>query len=257
MRTSDEAGPQAWDGAFHTTHWTEILSARSEDEPRRRAALAELLGRYWKPVYCYLRSRGHAHETAKDLTQGFFHEVVLGKGLVQRAHRARGRFRTFLLKCLDRYVANVHRAEVTKQRMPEGGLVSLEEMDGLTVPEPVHYTTPSEIFDYAWASALLDQVLAEVAAECRETGKATHWKVFRAKVLQPIMSNSAPPHLVELCEKYRISSEAKASNMIITVKRRFQAVLRRHVRQLVDSDAEVYEEIRHLMRIFSTSRAGS
>jgi hypothetical protein len=182
---------------------------------------------------------------------------VLGKGLVQWAHRARGRFRTFLLKCLDRYVANVHRAAVTKQRMPEGGLVSLEEMDELTVPDPVHYTTPSEIFDYAWASALLDQILAEVAAECRETGKATHWKVFQAKVLQPIMSNSAPLPLVQLCEKYRISSEAKASNMIITVKRRFQAILRRHVRQLVDSDAEVYEEIRHLMRVFSTSRAGS
>jgi DNA-directed RNA polymerase specialized sigma24 family protein len=257
LRTSDETGLVGWDGAFRTTHWTEILSARSEDEPRRRAALAELLGRYWKPVYCYLRSRGHAHETAKDLTQGFFHEVVLGKGLVQRAHRARGRFRTFLLKCLDRYVANVHRAEVTKQRMPEGGLVSLGEINEVNSLEQLHYTTLTEIFDYAWASALLDQVLAEVEEECGETGKATHWKVFQAKVLQPIMSNSAPIPLVQLCERYRISSEARASNMIITVKRRFQAILRRHVRQLVDSDAEVYEEIRHLMRIFSTSRAGS
>jgi len=55
----------------------------------------------------------------------------------------------------------------------------------------------------------------------------------------------------------RSFDEAKASNMVITVKRRFQAVLRRHVRQCVDSDAEVNEEIRDLMKIFCRRGAGS
>ncbi len=158
---------------------------------------------------------------------------------------------------MSRYAANVHRAEVAKQRMPEGGLVRLEGSDGLSVPEPVHYATPVEVFDYAWASALLDQVLADVAGECRETGKSAHWEVFRERVLQPIMGNTESPSLAHLCEKYRISNRAKASNMIVTVKRRFQAILRRHVRQLVDSDAEVYEEIRHFMKVFFGRRAGS
>ncbi len=83
-------------GAFHTTHWTEIFDARSHDEPRRRAALRELLGKYWTPVYCYLRCKGHDKEAAKDLTQGFLCDVVLRGRLVQQADRTKGRFRTFL-----------------------------------------------------------------------------------------------------------------------------------------------------------------
>jgi DNA-directed RNA polymerase specialized sigma24 family protein len=213
--------------------------------------LEELLATYWKPVYCYLRCKGHDWEGAKDLTQGFFHEIVLGQGLIQQADRAKGRFRTFLLRCLDHYTANVLRNEGRKKRMPEGGLVRLEGIEGLNLPESAHYCTPSELFDYAWASALLDQVLAEVKAECRRMGKTTHWAVFSERVLRPIMDNAEPPPLGRLCEKYRIRNRTIASNMTITVKRRFQVILRRHVRRFVDSDSEVYEEVRHLMRIFS------
>jgi len=253
----DKSNAGRWNGAFQTTHWTEIFDARSGDEARRQATLRELLTRYWKPVYCYLRSKGYDNEEAEDLTQGFFHEVVLGRGLIQQADRSRGRFRTFLLKALDRYATDVLRTEKRKRRMPEGGLVRLEGTDWLSVPEPVHYTTPVEVFDYAWASALLDQVLAEVERQCRETGESVHWEVFRARVVLPIMDNVEPPSLAHLCAKHGISNEAKASNMIITVKRRFQAVLRRHVRRFVDSDADVNDEIRDLMRIFSGGCAGS
>jgi DNA-directed RNA polymerase specialized sigma24 family protein len=243
-------------GVFHTTHWTEVFEARSRDEPTRRAALGHLLGSYWKPVYCYLRGKGWGHQDAKDLTQGFFHEAVLGRGLVQKADRTRGRFRTFLLKALERYAANVHRARIAKQRMPEGGFVSLEGIEESTVPEMPKFTSPSELFDYAWASALLDQVLAELREECGETGKSVHWRVFRARVLAPIMEERDPPTLDALCRKHRIPDAVKASNMIVTVKRRFQAILRRHVRQLVDSDSEAYDEIRHFIGIFASGRAG-
>ena len=132
---------------FPVTHWTDILDARSDKEPQRQAALEDLLTKYWRPVYCYLRSKGHAKEASKDLTQDFFHEVVLGRGLIQNADRERGRFRTFLLTALDRYPDNVHRAGKTKQRMPKGGLVNLDAIGELNVPEPVRYTSPAEAFD--------------------------------------------------------------------------------------------------------------
>ncbi|NQT84454.1 sigma-70 family RNA polymerase sigma factor [bacterium] len=203
----DETTTVEWNGAFHTTHWTDIFDAMSHDEPRRQAALGELLGTYWKPIYCYLRCKGHGREAAKDLTQGFFHEVVLGRGLIQRADQAKGRFRTFLLTCLNRYAANVLRAETTKQRMPEGGLVRLEDVDWLNAPEPAHSASPLEAFDYAWASALLDQVVAEVAGECLETGNYTYWELFQARVLQPIMENAdSPSHVAQFlagCRPWR------------------------------------------------------
>lgn len=237
-------------GSFETTHWTEVLNARSDDQPRQQAVIAELLKRYWKPVYSHLRCKGHDTEAAKDLTQGFFYEIVLGRDLIQLADRTKGRFRTFLLIALDRYITDSHRTEKRKKRMPEGGIINLEDVDWLSVPDPDG--TPSEVFDRAWASTVLDQTLSDLEAHYRNKGKSPHWDVFRARVLAPIMENAPAPSLHGLCEKYGVSDAAKASKMIIRVKRCFRTLLRRRVRQLVNSDAEVDDEIRHLMKVFST-----
>lgn len=243
---------RGYNAAFHTTHWTEIFEARSEDEEKRQAALRELLGRYWKPVYSYLRCKGYEREEAKDLTQGFFHEIVLGRELIQQADRKKGRFRTFLLTALDRYVTSIHRTEKRKKRVPEGGIINLDDVDWLAIPD--RDGSPTQVFDYAWASAVLDQVLGEVEANYRRKGKTAHWEVFQARVIQPIMENVKAPSLTRLCEKLGISNTAKASKMTVRVKRRFRTLLRRHVRQLVDSDAQVDEEIGYLMRVFSAAQ---
>lgn len=83
-RAGDETTASWRQGIFPTTRWTDVFLARSGDDSRQRAALEHLLARYWKPVYCYLRCKGYDTEAAKDLTQGFFHEVVLGRHLIQR-----------------------------------------------------------------------------------------------------------------------------------------------------------------------------
>jgi RNA polymerase sigma-70 factor (ECF subfamily) len=240
-------------GLFPTTQWTDIFEARSGDESCREAALGELLTRYWKPVYYYLRSKGRSPDAARDLTQGFFQEVVLGRGLVQKAERAKGRFRTFILTALNRYMTSVHRAERAKRRMPEGGLVSLDGIEGLNLPEPVCSPTASDAFDYAWASAILDEVLAEVAAKCRAMGRNTYWEVFRAKVLAPILDNTEAPPLAEICAKFGVANEARASKMIFDVKCFFRDVMKNRIRQLVSSDDEVDDEIQYLMRVLSRS----
>jgi hypothetical protein len=254
-RSADKRTTGAWDGAFHTTHWTEIFDARSEGEPRQREAMEQLLQTYWRPVYCFLRRKGYDREATKDFTQGYFHEVVLGRSLIQKADRTKGRFRTFLIRALERYMTSVHRADVAKRRMPEGGFIRLDGAESLEIPELVHYATPAEVFDYAWASALLDRVLAEVASQCRQRGKGTHWDVFQARVLLPITENAECASLAELCEKLDIASKSTISKMTVAVNRRFRTVLRGHVRQLVDSDAEVDDEIEHLMGILSKRSA--
>jgi DNA-directed RNA polymerase specialized sigma24 family protein len=248
----DKTEPER-ESLFPSTRWTAIWQARLTDSPPGEAALDRLLGRYWRAVYCYLRYKGYSYEAAKDHTQGFFHEIVLGRGLVQQADREKGRFRTFLLTALNRYLVSVHRAEKAKHRVPEGGFVSLQNMKNLDIPGPVHGRTSAEAFDYAWASALLDQVIAEVAGACGEMGKQSHWDVFCERVLVPVMDNSQPPSLPHLCQKYGIPTEAKASKMIFATKGLFRKILRSRVRELVDSDIEVDGEIHDLMKIFSGS----
>jgi len=143
MKTTDDTGMGGQDRMFQTTHWTQILHVQGKDIPLRDRALAGLLTRYWKPVYCYLRRKGHDNEAAKDLTQGFFCDVVLDRGLVERAQRAKGRFRTFLLTALEHYVASVHRSACAAKRTPTGGPVQLDGIESAELPVPARDATPS------------------------------------------------------------------------------------------------------------------
>lgn len=242
--------------AFLTTHWSAIGKIAAGDDTADHALINELLKRYWKPVYCFLRRRGYDNEQAKDLTQGFFQEVVLDRQLIQRADRAQGRFRTFLLTALGQYLARVHRKETAQKRIPKEKLVRLEQISGGDLPEPAGSLTPEQSFNYAWVSQLLDKLLAEVQAKCRTEGKGLHWQVFHDRVLEPIMKNGRAPSLTAICNKYGIEDERKASNMIVTVHRRFRAALKRHLRRSVTGDAEVEEELRELMQMFSGKGAG-
>ena len=234
--------------AFLTTHWSVIENIGSSDEDRSRALIGSLLSKYWKPVYCYLRRKGHDNEQAKDLTQGFFHEVVLGRSLIQKADQSKGRFRSFLLIALNRYLITARTGQAAQKRIPKSKLVPLDITDLPELRQAASELTPEDSFNYTWVSALIEQVLAEVEAKCHEDGKTVHWHVFGDRVLDPIMENTEPPSMKEICRKYAVESEAKASNMMVTVKRRFQTALRNHLRGLVVSENQVDEELMEIMR---------
>lgn len=256
MSTSDkETTMGGAKNIFQTTQWTEIRNAKTHDESRRRLIVENLMKRYWKPVYCYLSRKGYDNETAKDLTQGFFYEIVLGRELIHQADKAKGRFRTFLLTALDRYVVSEHRKETAQKRLPIHGLV---ELDTNVIPDLAVNTeaSPEQIFHYTWAVELLEQILNTVKKECFETGKEVHWEVFHSKLVAPILENCEPPLLRNLCKKYGIEDETRASNMIITVKRRFVAVLKRFLQQNVQSDSELEDEFSELLGILSKGSAG-
>lgn len=237
--------------SFQTTHWTAIETIGSNDDACNRAMVGDLLRTYWKPVYCYLRQKGYGNEEAKDLTQGFFHEIVLGRKLIQRADHTKGRFRTLLLTALDRYLTSFHRKQTAQKRAPKDRLVQLEDIDPADMPEPIGEFNSEESFNYAWVSELLDQMLAEVEAECCSRGMTVHWQAFRARVLRPIIESKEPSSLAEICDRFGIEDGIKASNMIFAVKKRFQAALRRHLRESVVSEPEVGEEMQELMRFLS------
>ena len=245
-------GPGTW---FQSTRWSQIRRARTVNDERRTACVNNLVQRYWKPVYCYLRRKGHSNDQAKDLAQGFFCEIALGRELFQQADESKGRFRTFLLTALDRYVTDLYRRESAKKRTPRDGLTPLDAFDIPDAAISQVSTSPEQVFCHAWAASLLEQVLAQVQEEYCGTGRDAYWQAFYARIVAPTLENSDAPSLGALCRECGIDTEKKASNMIITVKRRFATVLRTHLRQHVGSDAEVEEEFRELVEILSEGSA--
>jgi len=90
---------------FVTTHWSLVLSARDKQSPQSAGALEKLCRAYWYPLYAYVRRSGQSKENAEDLTQAFFARL-LEKNFLDSAEQERGRFRSFLLVALKRFLAN-------------------------------------------------------------------------------------------------------------------------------------------------------
>jgi len=233
--------------AFLTTHWSLIDQAQSNEEGNR-ALIGLLISKYWKPVYCYLRRMGYDNEQAKDLTQGFFHEIVLNLNLFGRADQSKGRFRSFLLYALNQYLMNEKRRETAQKNIPKHKIVSLDAIEPPSLPQTIIESNPEDSYHYAWVSAMLDQVLSDVKHACCEQGMETHWSIFSERVVQPMLNNAAPPSLKDICEKYSIESEKKASNMIVTAKRRFQSALKQYIRSTVASESQMADELKEILK---------
>ncbi|MBU6402568.1 MAG: hypothetical protein KGS61_19795, partial [Verrucomicrobia bacterium] len=123
----DGRGVQASEaGVFATTHWSVVLAARQEGSPQATAALEQLCGDYWYPVYAYIRRRGARPEAAEDLTQEFFARLV-AKDYLSAVRREKGRFRWFLLCAVKRFLINEREHARAAKR---GGAVTHLPFDG-------------------------------------------------------------------------------------------------------------------------------
>ena len=77
---------------FPTTIWTTIHQAGEQDT----VALEDVAQRYRQPVFEYIRRRGFNGNDAEDICQDVFVRVLQG-GVLAKADRQRGRFRSLLL----------------------------------------------------------------------------------------------------------------------------------------------------------------
>ncbi len=247
MKSHDQTSMGGEREAFLTTHWSLIENVK-EQKDKDRALVGLLLKRYWKPVYCYLRRKGYDNEQAKDLTQGFLHEVVLNRHLVERADSSKGRFRSFLLHALNQYLLDERRKETARKHIPKDKLVPLDIAEPPTLPEMVSQLDAEQSFNYVWKADLLERALTEVKDRYSKRGMATHWSVFHDRLLRPTLEGRDRPSLRKICRKYDIDNEATVSNMLNTVKKLVRSVLKNHVRQTVVSGEVAEEELKEIFK---------
>jgi RNA polymerase sigma-70 factor (ECF subfamily) len=116
---------------FVTTHWSVVMAAAGGESLQAGAALEKLCETYWYPLHAFVRRLGHNSHDAEDVVQGFFAQCV-EKNYLHSADQAKGRFRSFLLLALRRYLAKEHEKSHTRKR---GGGQTMIALDGLAAEQ--------------------------------------------------------------------------------------------------------------------------
>src|SRR5262252_8480188 len=133
---------------FALTRWSIVLAAANSDAVNARDALENLCRTYWFPLYAFVRRQGHSPADAQDLTQEFFARL-LEKDYLRSAAQEKGRFRTFLLVALKRFMANEWDRQHALKRGGFTPLVSIDQQmaEERFALEPGHNLQPDLLYD--------------------------------------------------------------------------------------------------------------
>jgi len=236
---------------FPLTRWSLVDKAASVSSDAGYRALEELADRYRPALKAHLTyNKKLSPDRADDLIQGFLADKVLEGDLLAHADRAKGRFRTYLLTAMDRYIVSVVRKESAKKRSPgEGMLQDLEGVESSAV-EP---QATSNAYDVAWARGLIDETLRRVRNELESAGRASYWRIFEARVVGPILEGTPEQGYEALVEELGFPTPMQASNALITAKRTFVRRLREVVGEYAEDDVAIEKEIQELQAILAGS----
>jgi RNA polymerase sigma-70 factor (ECF subfamily) len=237
---------------FPLTHWSAIIAAgRSQAEPEiAKAALAELCQTYWSPLYSFVRSRGYTVHDAQDLTQSFFAFLIEHK-IYKRVDPQKGRFRAFLLASIKNFLANASDRDRTLKRGGGQNLLPLheEQVEEAESLLQTHGAMSSEdqIFDRSWAEALVTAGLERLSADYRSEAKE---KLFNELRIFLISGAEPRPAYAEVAVRLGMTESTLRSH-VTRLRARYREALRAEVRQTVDTEAEVGEELHELLRVLT------
>ena len=222
-----------------------MLAAAHDSRPDAQAALAALCETYWYPLYAYVRRLGYQAEDAQDLVQGFF-AALLEKHYVKAAERERGRFRSFLLTALKRFLLKQRERAHTQKRGGTARPVSLdfESGEGRYSLEPSHDVTPEAIYQRRWALTVLDRAIVRLRQTCVDAGKVESFECLKTFLTG---ETCAPPY--EQVARDLAISEGAVKVAVHRLRRRYRDLLRSEIARTVADPQDVEEELRYLLAV--------
>lgn len=217
---------------FLTTRWSLVAGAAAEADE----SLEALCRQYWQPVYAVARRAGNDVETAKDLTQGFFARI-LEKNSLATADRDKGRFRTFLVTALKRYMVTEWRRDHAAKRGGFAQTVPLDAELAERVGSGDRDMQPDRLFDRRWALALLDAALVRLESEMGRD----------FAILKECLTAGRGEIDYALLSRQLGGTEGAARVAVHRLRRRYRAAIRDEVARTVADESDVEEEMRALM----------
>jgi RNA polymerase sigma factor (sigma-70 family) len=224
-----------------------VLSGRKNDSPQSSAALETLCRTYWYPLYAYVRRQGHSPPDAQDLTQEFFARL-LQKDYLKGAAQEKGRFRTFLIVALKRFLANEWDRVRAKKRGGGQPLLTLdtELAEQRYRIELTEGATAERLFERRWALTLLDHSMKRLRKEFAAAGKVGEFDVMKAC----LTAERGEISYAEVAAALDMN-EGAARVAVHRLRKRFREVFREEIAHTVSSPEEIDEEVRYLISVLA------
>jgi DNA-directed RNA polymerase specialized sigma24 family protein len=232
-------------GVFATTHWSVVLAAKRGDSAEASAAMESLCRNYWFPLYAHLRRVGHNHEEARDLTQAFFADL-LGRDFLRKVACEKGRFRSFLLACLNHFLSDERDRAQAARRGRGQPLISLDAdlAERRYREELADGLTPQIAYERRWAATLLGRAQTRLAGEYAAAGKTD--LLHR---LQEFPLGERGEVSFRDCAVRLGLSESALKSAVHRMRLRYRELVREEVAHTVNDPAEVEDEIRYLIAV--------
>ena len=243
-RDTSIAGPS---GELPDTRASAVFGLRSGDEAGRKQALEVLIAAYWKPVYKIVRRHwSKSNEDAKDLTQEFF-SLAIEKDFFESFDPDRGRFRTFLVVCLKRFLSNADRAA---RRLKRGGgtpawSLDFGAADEELAREPAAPENEEDYFEREWVRHLIAMAVDDVRTEFVLKGRPAPFQVFERYDLAP--PDQERPTYEALAAEVGITP-VDVTNYLHQVRKRLRERLLARLREITGSEEEYRDEVRAFFR---------
>jgi RNA polymerase sigma factor (sigma-70 family) len=225
-----------------------VLSARDRESPQSAAALEKLCRAYWYPLYAYIRHSGQSRENAEDLTQAFFTRL-LEKKFLDSAQQGRGRFRSFLLVALKRFLANDWERSHAQKR---GGFHTSISLDTELAERKIQFEiaaptdAPDRAFERRWALTLLEQTMSRLRSEFERAGKIAEFdrlKVFLTADKKEIPYAAAASEIGIDEGALRVAAHR--------LRKRYRELFREEIAHTLAEGESVEDELRYLMSVLS------
>jgi RNA polymerase sigma-70 factor (ECF subfamily) len=228
---------------FPATRWSLVVTAGGQNGQAAEQALAELCRTYWYPIFAYVRRYGNSPEDAQDLTQDFFARF-LEKRHVSYAVQEKGRFRSFLLVSIKRFLTDRAERRAAEKR---GGREALFAMD-LEVAEQRYgavfadHTTPETLFERMWATTLMARVAENVRTEFEREGRAEHFELLK----QFLPGYEATLDYSTIAERAG-TTEGAIKVAVHRLRRRYRETFYAEIAHVVSDPSQVDDELRHVL----------
>jgi RNA polymerase sigma factor (sigma-70 family) len=210
-------------------------------------ALESLCQAYWYPLYVFVRRQGHSAHDAQDLTQAFFARL-LEKDYLRLVEREKGRFRTFLIVAVKRFLLNEWDRLRTLKRGGHCTHLSLDtELAESRYRDESSETLPADlVYERRWALTLLDQTMARLREDYVTSGREREFEHLKAS----LTAERGTVAYRDLASALQLS-EGAVRVALHRLRKRFREIFREEIAGTVSTRDEVDDEVRYVVTVLS------